>query len=166
MATPVVVESNDRRLVYRPWAVGGALFMLVAGIAVLLGSLFWAQANGRTLLQVSVALMVGGFLTLYGIFYTFKNSETLIFDVPTRRILKKLPLIPEREVSRFDEIYSISQVGEMRTFCYVLTRKSQHGGGEIPISDDYLSNSRKPERVAFEDNILPVISAMLNLNPD
>jgi hypothetical protein len=49
----------------------------------------------------------------------------------------------------------------MRTFHYALSRKSEHGGGNIAISDDFLSEKREPERVAFEENILPVISGCL-----
>jgi hypothetical protein len=166
MAAPVLMELNDRRLVYRPWKVGSALVFVVAGIALLVGSVIWAQMNDRTLQSATVALLVGGVLTVYGLFYIWKNAEILIFDISTGRISRKLPLLPGRDISRFNDIYSISRVGEMRTFHYVLQCKSQHGGGDIPISDDFLSAKREPERVAFEENILPVISAMLNLQPE
>lgn len=166
MAAPLLIELNDRRLVYRPWKVGSALVFVVAGIVLLAGSVIWAQVTGRTLQSVTVALLVGGALTAYGLFYTWKNAEILIFDITTGQISRKLPLLPGRDISRFNDIYAISRVGEMRTFCYVLNCKSQHGGGDIPISDDFLSEKREPERAAFEDNILPVISAMLNLQPD
>lgn len=166
MAASSLVELNDRRLAYRPWKVGSALVFVVVGIVLLVGSVIWAQVTGRTLQSVTVALLVGGVLTAYGLFYCWKNAEILIFDITTGQISRKLPLLPERNISRFTDIYAISQVTEMRTFCYVLNCKSQHGGGDIPISEDFLSGKREPERAAFEDNILPVISTMLNLQPD
>lgn len=166
MAASALVELNDRRLVYRPWKVGSAQVFVVAGILLLTGSVIWAQVSGRSLQAVSVALLVGAFLTAYGLFYCWKNAEILIFDMTTGQISRKLPFLSARDISRFHDIYAISRVGEMRTFCYVLSCKSQHGGGDIPISDDFLSEKREPERVAFEDNILPVISVMLNLQPD
>lgn len=165
MPAPLVVELNDRRLVYRPWKVGSALVFVAAGIALLVGSVIWAQMNDRTLQSVAVALLAGCVLTAYGLFYCWKNTEILIFDIAGGQISRKLPLLPGRNISRFNEIYSISRVGEMRTFHYVLNRKSQHGGGDIPISDDFFSEKRDAERAAFEDNILPVISRLLNLKP-
>lgn len=165
MPASMLVELNDRRLVYRPWKVGSALVFVIAGIVLLIGTLIWVQMNGRTLQSVIVFLLFGAILTGYGLIYTLKNAEVLIFDVATGRITKKAPFLPEKNLSRFTEIYTISRVGEMRTFHYALSRKSEYGGGDIPISDDFLSEKREPERVAFEENILPVISALLNLKP-
>lgn len=165
MPAPLLVELTDRRLVYRPWKVGSALVFVAAGIALLVGTFIWTQMNDRTLQSVIVFLLFGAVLTGYGLIYTLKNAEVLIFDVATGRITKKAPFLPEKDLSRFNEVYSISRVGEMRTFHYALSRKSEHGGGNIAISDNFLSEKREPERTAFEENILPVISRLLNLKP-
>jgi hypothetical protein len=91
MPASLLVELTDRRLVYRPWKVGSALVFVIAGIVLLIGTFIWAQMNDRTLQSVIVFLLFGAVLTGYGLIYTLKNAEVLIFDVATGRITKKAP---------------------------------------------------------------------------
>jgi hypothetical protein len=129
----MLVELNDRRLVYRPWKVGSALVFVAAGIVLLIGTFIWTQMNDRTLQSVIVFLLFGAILTGYGLIYTLKNAEVLIFDVATGRITKKAPFLPEKNLSRFNEIYSISRVGEMRTFHYALSRRASTAAVIFPF---------------------------------
>lgn len=163
MSLPNVVELSDRRLVYRPWKVSSAWIFVVAGVALLAGGSIRAQVNGARLSSLTWLLIIGAGLAIYGLIYSYKNAELIIFDLTRGRVAKKSPLLPEKEIGRFSDIYAISTVSEMNTFQYVLTRKSQSGGGDIPISDSFYSNKMKADREAFETVILPVIEQMLNL---
>ncbi len=71
--------------------------------------------------------------------------------------------MPASVVCRFSDIYALTTVSEMNTFEYVLTRKSERGGGDIPVSDSFYTRSQKADRQAFETHILPVIESMLGL---
>jgi hypothetical protein len=151
------------RLVYRPWSLKSPLVVFIIGAALLAGTFIWAQVNDMTLITLTVPLLCGVAVTAYGLFYLWKNGETLIFDAASGRVVRKLALLPEKELCRFSEIHAISTVGEMRVFEYVLTRKSENGGGDITISDSFASNKIKADRQAFEAHILPVIASMLAL---
>lgn len=163
MPVPKVIESNERRLAYRPWKVSSALIFLAAGIVLLVGGFLWAQINDRTMQSMALPLIPGIALTVYGLIYSYKNAQQIIFDLTSGRVAKKSPWLAEKELSRFNEIYAISTVSEMNTFQYVLTRKSQYGSGDIAVSDSFYSNKMNADRQAFETQILPVIERMLNL---
>lgn len=159
----VIVEATAKRLVYRPWKRGSALMLLCFGVAILAGLLIWAQLNGQRLTPLIAPLLFGGAVAVYGLFYLWKNGEALIFDAAAGQIARKLPLMPASVVCRFSDIYALTTVSEMNTFEYVLTRKSERGGGDISVSDSFYTRSQKADRQGFETHILPVIESMLGL---
>lgn len=112
-------------------------------------------------LFVSIIFLVSSIYRL-----KIKHKTTFLFDKIDNKFYKITPL-GKKEIAALNTIFNITTKSKSRTFCYVLTSKT-----DSTITRNYLTdnikneNQNNPEVRFLEMEIMPQLELFLNLNKE